>query len=335
VKKKQINAIEVAKLANVSQSTVSRVFTPGAKVSPRTQKRVLEAAQKIGYRPNALARGLITNKTNIIGLVMGNIQNPFYPEILDEFTKSLYEKGYHVLFFHTKNDAITQDEVSQFLEYNVEGVIVTDVLLSSNVVSKLSTHDIPIILFNRYTQDSSCHSVCCDNYSAGMKIGEYLFKQGHQKFTYITGRTNTSTSRDRERGFAEFLLQKGIKPVIEEGDYTYEAGYTVAMRVLKNRNRPDAIFCANDIVALGVIDAAKILGISIPNELSIVGFDDISMASWPPYSLTTWQQPVKEMIEATINMLLNTVDGEATKPQSLLFSGKLLERKSVKLLKNS
>lgn len=89
----------MAKLANVSQSTVSRVFTPGAKVSPRTQKRVLEAAQKIGYRPNALARGLITNKTNIIGLVMGNIQNPFYPEILDEFTKSLYEKGYHVLFF--------------------------------------------------------------------------------------------------------------------------------------------------------------------------------------------------------------------------------------------
>ena len=333
MKKKQSTAIEVAKLANVSQSTVSRVFTPGAKVSPKTQKRVLDAAQKIGYRPNALARGLITNKTNIIGLVMGNIQNPFYPEILDKLTKSLYERGYHVLFFFFFNDEIDQDEISQFLEYNVEGVIMTDVLLSSSVVSRLSTHDIPIVLFNRYTQDSSCHSVCCDNYAAGKKIAEYLFKQGHQKFTYISGRINTSTSRDREKGFVEFLTQKGIKPIVEEGDYTYEAGYNVAKKLLKDSNRPDAIFCANDIMALGVIDAAKNLGISIPNDLSIIGFDDIAMASWPLYSLTTWQQPVNEMIEETINILLNRVEEETAKPKCLFLSGSLIERKSVKILK--
>lgn len=333
MKKKQANATEVARLAGVSQSTVSRVFSPGAKVSEKARHRVMEAANELGYRPNALARGLITNKTNIIGLVMGDIKNPFYPEILDKFTKRLYEKGYHVLVIHTENNKIEQDEIAQFLEYNVEGVIVTDVLLSSNVVSHLSANEIPFILFNRYIQNLSCHCVCCDNYSAGKKIAEYLLQQGHLHFAYIAGHMNTSTSRDRERGFRDVLLQKGIDLVVEEGDFTYEGGYRVASRLLKSNHPPDAIFCANDIMALGVIDGAKSLGVSVPQDVSIVGFDDITMTSWPPYSLTTWKQPVEEMIEETISILLSEINGENEEPVSVFLSGSLIERQSVKFRK--
>lgn len=329
LKKKRVNAMEVARLAGVSQSTVSRVFTPGSNVSENARRRVLKAAKELGYRPNALARGLIMNKTNMIGLVMGDIHNPFYPEILAKFTRGLREKGYHVLFVHAKNDEIQQDEISQFLEYNVEGVIVTDALLSSNVVSNLLKYNIPVILFNRYIKDSSCYFVCCDNYSAGKKIGEYLFKQGHQQFAYIAGHRNTSTSLDRETGFREALNQKGIEPAVEEGEYTYEGGYQAALRLLKGDLPPDAIFCANDIMALGAIDAAKSLGMSVPEDVSIVGFDDIKMASWPPYSLTTWRQPVDEMIEATINILLNKINEEEEEPVSLLLPGTLIERQST------
>ncbi|WP_078412600.1 LacI family DNA-binding transcriptional regulator [Priestia abyssalis] len=334
MKKKQVNAVEVARLAGVSQSTVSRVFAPGPNVSEKARRRVLEAADELGYRPNALARGLIMNKTNMIGLVMRNIHNPFYPEILDKFTKGLRERGYHILFVHTENDEIEQDEISQFLEYNVEGVIVTDALLSSNVVSHLLENHIPVILFNRYIKDSSCHFVCCDNYSAGKKIGEYLLKQGHKRFAYIAGHKNTSTSRDREIGFREILGQQRIEPIIEIGDYTYEGGYQIALRLLKNDNRPEAIFCANDIMALGAIDAAKSLGVSIPEDVSVIGFDDIAMASWPLYSLTTWQQPVDEMIEVTINTLLRVIDGEEESSVSTFLSGTLIERHSASLSKS-
>lgn len=333
LKKKQVNAIEVARLAGVSQSTVSRVFTPGATVSAKTRRRVLETAKELGYRPNALARGLITNKTNIIGLVMRDIQNPFYPEVLEKFTIGLRKRGYHVLFVYVDKDELQQDDISQFLEYNVEGIIVTDALLSSKVVSHFFENDIPVLLFNRYVKDFRGHVVCCDNYPAGKEIGEYLLKQGHRRIAYIAGHTNTSTSRDRERGFREALYQEGIEPIVKVGNYTYEGGYQATLQLLKGENQLDAIFCANDIMALGAIDAVKSLGLTVPKDVSILGFDDITMASWPGYSLTTWKQPTDEMIEASIQILLNEIAGENEGPVSVLLPGKLIKRGSVSLFK--
>ncbi|WP_375088447.1 LacI family DNA-binding transcriptional regulator [Peribacillus sp. RS7] len=330
MKKKSVNAMEVAKLANVSQSTVSRVFTPGSNVSEKTKRKVKEAASTLGYRPNAFARGLIMNKSNMIGLAMKDIQNPFYHEVLGKFSKGLREKGYHVLFVYTENDEIQQEEIAQFLEYNVEGVIVTDAFLSSNVVSHLHENNIPVILFNRYSKDIPCHSVSCDNYTAGRRIGEYLLEQGYSKLAFITGRKNTSTSQDRQRGFCEFLKSKGIDPVIEEGDYTYDGAYEAALKLLTQENRPEVIFGANDITALGAIDAAKTLNLSIPEDIAIVGFDNIQMASWPSYSLTTWEQPVDEMIELTINTLLIEMNQKGSNSKPTLVSGRLIERNTTK-----
>lgn len=334
MKKKPVNAMEVAKLANVSQSTVSRVFTPGSNVSEKTKKKVLEAAQILGYRPNALARGLIMNKTNMVGLAMRDIQNPFYHEVLGKFTKGLREKGYHVLFVYTENDEVQQEEIFQFLEYNVEGIIVTDALLSSKVVSQMHENHIPVILFNRYSQDRSCSSITCDNYSAAKQIAEFLYKQGYRKLAYLTGRKNTSTSQDRQRGFCEFLQAKGISPTIEEGDYTYETAYQAALRLLKRSDRPEAIFAANDITAFGVLDAAKSLDVSVPDDVAVVGFDNIKMAGWPSYELTTWEQPVDEMVEMTIDSLLNEMKNKSAEPVIRHVSGRLIERATTKNSKN-
>lgn len=330
MKKKTVNAMEVARLAKVSQSTVSRVFTPGSNVSEKTKKKVLEVARELGYRPNALARGLITNRTNIVGLAMRDIENPFYHEVLGKFTKRLRERGYHVLFMYTENDEIQQEEITQFLEYNVEGVIVTDAYLSSKVVSQLHENEIPVILFNRYSKDVPCYSVSCDNYAGGQEIAQYLYEQGHQNMVYITGQIETSTNQDRQSGFCDFLREKGLVPRIEEGNFTYEKAYEVTLRLLKSKERPDAIFGANDITALGALDAVKAMGLSVPDDIAIIGFDNIKMASWPAHELTTWEQPVDEMIAVTIDTLLNEMAGNSVKPETKLIPGKLIERSTTR-----
>lgn len=330
MKKKPVNAMEVARLAKVSQSTVSRVFTPGSNVSEKTKKKVLEVAKELGYRPNALARGLIMNKTNIVGLAMRDIENPFYHEVLGKFTKGLREKGYQTLFVYTENDEIQQEEIAQFLEYNVEGVIVTDAYLSSKVVSQLHENQIPVILFNRYSKDIPCYSVSCDNYAAAQQIAKYLYEQGYQKMAYITGRVNTSTSQDRQRGFCDFLQQKGLVPIIEEGDYSYERAYEATMQLLKRGEQPDVIFGANDITALGALHAVKAMKLSVPDDIAIIGFDNIKMSSWPSHELTTWEQPVEEMVSLAINTLVNEMKSKSVKPVTKLVSGKLIERSTTK-----
>lgn len=328
---KNITASDVAKSLGMSQSTVSRVFTPGASVSEETRKKVLQAANELGYRPNALARSLITRKSNIIGIVMGDIRNPFYPEVLSKFSKELSKKGYHVLFVNAENEKLSSEEVNQFLEYNVDGAIVTDASLPSSVASYLKENQIPIVMFNRYNQDSLFHAVSCDNVDGGYQIGRYLIEKGHRKFAFISGTENTSTSKDREKGFRNALVESGYNLITDDGDYTYEGANAAALRLLGSNHPPDAIFCANDIMALGVIDAAKKLGVRIPEDVSIVGFDDISLAEWTAYSLTTWKQPVNEMIEETINLLLNDINQKESnsKPQNKSIQGKLVERSTV------
>ncbi|MFQ3802027.1 LacI family DNA-binding transcriptional regulator [Staphylococcus equorum] len=174
MKKKNVSAELVAKKANVSQSTVSRVFTPGKSVSEETKQKVLKVANELNYKPNALARGLITNKSKLIGLAMKNKQNPFYHEVLALFTQKLKQFGYSVLFVYTENEEIQQEEINQFLEYNVEAIIITDAVLSSDLVKKLKSSNIPVMLFNRYDENLNCNSVSSDNIFCS-KIGSRIF----------------------------------------------------------------------------------------------------------------------------------------------------------------
>lgn len=325
--KKVISAMDVAKLANVSQSTVSRVFTPGASVSEKTRKKVMKVAEELNYQPNALARSLSTNRTNMIGLAMKDIQNPFYHEVLGEFTKRLREKGYSVLFVYTENEEIQQEEINHFLEYNVEAIIVTDALLSSNVVSKLKNNNIPVTLFNRYDKQLECNSVCCDNENAAREIAEYIYKKNLEEIVFITGKINTSTNRDRQRGFIGFFEEKGIDVKVLEGDYTYEKSFNLTKQMLSTGYKPEAIFGANDITALGALDALKVNNISVPAQTIVIGFDDIKMSSWPSYCLSTWVQPIEQMVEETINLLLQ--DSSSNDPKIVKVKGQFIHRKTT------
>ncbi|WP_078380673.1 LacI family DNA-binding transcriptional regulator [Sutcliffiella halmapala] len=331
MEKKKVTALDVARLAGVSQPTVSRVFGSETNVTEKKRRLVLDAAEKLGYQPNAIARGLITNKTQMIGIVMRNVQNPFYPEVLEKFYAKLTKKGYHLLFISSENNQIEEPEIRQLIEYHVEGVIITDALLSSSAEERFIQNDIAVVLFNRYISDANYNAVYCDNFLAGYQIGEYLVEKGHKNLAFISGPPNTSTTVDRKSGFAKALIEGGISDFYtEEGNYTYEGGYQAALRLMNKHKNIDGIFCGNDITAFGAMDAIRSKGLSIPEDISIIGFDDIKMSNWSSYSLTTWKQPVDQMVESTVDVLITHINNDCETPKVNSLKGELIERDTVR-----
>lgn len=324
----QVNSVEVAKLAGVSQSTVSRVFAPNAKgkVSTKTRKKILEAANSLGYYLNALAKGLVTKKTNLIGLLIGTDNPYFHSQIQINLIKKLQEKGYQIIPGVTESNKVKPENIFKFIQYDVDGLIVAGVALSSTIVSILSKYKMPFVLYNQYTEDFPCHFVCCDNYFAGKEIGRYLLDQGHQYFAYISGNNNTQNNIDYQRGFHNALYSKNIKPILKKGDYTFESGYIAALELLTASSPIDAIVCVNSLMALGVIEAIKSSGLSVLDDVSVIGIDDSPTVSWSPYLLTIWRQPIEQMNEVTIDTLLNEVNCKSDALQGVWLRGTIIEK---------
>lgn len=313
-RKTSVSSVEVARLAGVSQAAVSRVFTPGASVSDEMRAKVMAAAKQLGYRPNAIARSLSLQSSHIIGLVMIRFWNPFYARLLQEFTNRLQTLGYWVLVLNVAEDTPLENAIPTALQYQVDGIIVTSATLSSGLAEECARVGTPVVLFNRYSLESSVNAVCCDNVAGGRMVADALLSAGHTRLAYIAGEADSSTNRDREQGFTQRLAERGgTLWARESGDYSYESGYQAALRLLGRQQRPDALFCANDLMAMAAFDAASChLGLRVPEDVSIIGFDDIAMAAWPKYDLTTIHQPVDRMVDATIEVLLQAIQ----QPQS-------------------
>lgn len=327
--KTPINAKDVAKLAGVSQSSVSRVYFEGANVSKKTRQKVLAAAEELGYRPNEFARSLITNRTKIIGLVMKGVNNPFYPQVLTQFTNSFKKLGYSILFVHTNSNEIQAEDVEILLNYNVAGVIITDATMSLDVLENFKVNRIPLVFFNRKLSQSNFYSVCCDNLNAGRVIAQYLINEGLEDAAYISGNENTSTSLERERGFREVLAKNKLSCTKYVSDYTYEGGYETTLSIIKNSTLPSAFFVANDIMALGTLDALRKQEIRVPEQVKVIGFDNIGMSSWPVYQLTTWEQPIEEMVEKTVTYLLSEIAEYTGLADAVEIEGMLIERETA------
>ncbi len=329
---KRVSSVDVARVAKVSQSSVSRVFTPGVPVSDETRARVLAAARKLGYSPDAIARSLIMRHTNIIGIVMADITNPFYPNVLDQFTHRLQANGKQTLLFNSTTGRDVDDTLPLVLQYRVDAIIITSATLSSAMADECARLGTPVILFNRYIPKSKASAICCDNVAGGRMVADLLVNAGHKRIAYVAGRANTSTNVDREKGFAARLRECGVKEWLrEQGEYTHESGYAAARRLLTRADPPDAIFAANDIMAMGVLDAARELGVRVPDELSVIGFDGIPSGAWQAYSLTTIRQPVEEMIDATLELVEARIEKPEAKPVIKMIPGTLVKRNSARV----
>jgi DNA-binding LacI/PurR family transcriptional regulator len=316
----------------VSQSTVSRVFSRDERLSQLTRDRVLKIAGDLGYKPNAIARSLSTQRTQIIGVVASYMTNPFFPVVLQAFTQRLHELGWRVLLFTAGTNEDVDDLLPEVLAYQVDGLIIVTATLSSKMTREVLQRGTPVVLFNRYAPGSGASAVSCANYEGGRLVADTLFDAGHGRLAYIAGRPDTSTNADRQKGFLERLSELHVLDCrVEPGNFTYEGGFAAAHRLLKSRTPPDAIFCANDITALGALDAARKLKVQVPDELSVIGFDDIPMGQWAAYDLTTVRQPVEEMIDASIELLLERVENSKLGSVLKFLPGTLVRRGSARL----
>ena len=330
----KVTSAEVARLAGVSQSAVSRVFTPGASVSAKTMEKVRAAAEELGYRPNVLARSLITGRTRIIGLVVAYLENQFYPMALELLSRALQARGYHILVFMAENSTERVAQVmSELLDYQVDGIITASVAMSNDLTTRCDGAGIPVVMFNRGQDDARLSEVTSDNVNGARRAVEFLIKAGHKRIAHVMGWQGSSTGRDRAEGFKQAMQAAGLQPfAMVDGTYSREKAAAVTRELCQGPERPDAIFVGNDHMAFAVMDTLRHeLGLRVPQDVSVVGYDDVPMAAWPAYGLTTIRQPVNRMVEATVAALLNQIEGGSSAPTKVKINGPLMVRTSARI----
>ncbi|GGE44279.1 LacI family DNA-binding transcriptional regulator [Actibacterium pelagium] len=329
----KVTSAEVAKLAGVSQSAVSRVFTPGASASKKTVDKVKKAAEELGYRPNSLARAMVSGRSRIIGLVVAYLENHFYPEALEKLSNALQERGYHVLVFLAPNTAADIDNVvEEILDYQVDGIIAASVGMSTELSARCQAAGVPMVLFNRSQDGPEMSAVTSDNFAGGRKVAEFLLASGHRKIGYIAGWEGASTQRDREAGFVHKLAEEGVDLHARGvGNFKMEQA-AEATRTMFAQDPPEAVFVANDHMAFAVMDVLRSeLGLKVPEDVSVVSYDDVPTAAWPAYNLTTVRQPANRMVSETVDILLDEIEGEAHGPRRVEIDGPLIIRGSARI----
>ena len=330
---RHVTATDVARLAGVSQSAVSRAFTPGASIADSTRSRVENAARSLGYRPNAIARSLTTRRSRIIGVAAAYLQNHFYPDVIEALSRALQARGYHILLFTAQADRHADPVLEEVLAYRVDGLILASTTLSSALAEGCRAAGVPVLLFNRTSRAAGVSSVTGENARGGRLIAEFLHRAGHRRLAFLAGIENSSTSRDRERGFRAWLAEQGLpEPVREVGLYRFDAAAAAARRLLSRADRPDAIFCANDHMATAVAEVARHeFALRIPRDLSLVGFDDTGPARWPSFSLTSFSQPVAPMVEAAVSAITELAEQPNTPVRQTVIPGELVVRGSARV----
>ncbi|BBU57514.1 LacI family transcriptional regulator [Mameliella alba] len=329
----RVTSIQVARRAGVSQSAVSRVFTPGASVSKATREKVLQAAEELGYRPNVLARAMITGRSRIIGLVVAYLENQFYPEVVERLSVALQKEGYHVLvFMSSPTVGDVQDVMREILDYQVDGIVLASVSMSSVLAARCRDHGIPVVLFNREQDESGMSSVTTDNYQGGRAIAAHFAAAGHQKIGYIAGLEEATTQRDREAGFRDGLEEAGLTLTARElGNFEYAQTRAAALEMFAGRDYPDAVFVCNDHMAFAAMDVIRFkLGLRVPEDVAVAGFDDVPIAAWPAYDLTSFRQSINRMIAQTVKILLRRIEDRETPPERITLDGELKLRGSTR-----
>jgi LacI family transcriptional regulator len=328
-----INSRDVAAAAGVSQSTVSRVLNQSAAVRDETRRRVEAAIERLAYVPNAAARSLITRHTRQLGLVVSNITNGFYPEIIAAITSAALEQGYTVVVGSAGEREGSQTAYLKLLaEQRVDGAILTSTLLGDAPdLARLADSGLPIVLVNRTRADLPLDSVGLDNVEAGRLATGHLVAHGCRRIAFVGGRVDTPTNRDRQAGYRAALAAVKLpvdESLVNDGQYTWASGYERTRDLLAGAAF-DAIVAADDTVALGCLDALADVGLAVPGSVAVVGFDDIAAASLRAISLTTIGTSARQMGEEATTLLLDRIRRrEVGPPRRIVLAPRLIVRHS-------
>lgn len=324
---RRVTLKDLARDLDMSTATVSRAFYEHATIAEETRQTVLTRAAELGYQANLFARSLITRRTKIVGVVAADLTNPFYPEVLTKLTDRLQAIDLNVMLITAGLTTSMDDALKLLLQYQPGVMVLLAATLSSEAAAACLRAETPLIFFNRHPAEDNSVAIVCDNIEGGRAAASHLIGLGHRRLAYVAGRPDVSTTVERWEGFRKVCQERGLDvPLYQEaGTFTYEAGYGAAMRLLRGRNPPKAIFCGNDILAIGFMDAARReFGLDIPRDLSVIGFDDIAMASWPSHALTTIRQPVDQMLDLVVAFVQSPVHKDH--PKVTRIRGTLIER---------
>lgn len=328
---------DIARMAEVSTATVSMILNnKDANISTVTREKVLRIVKENNYIPNTMARSLVTRQTKTIGLVIPDIANPFFPELARGAEDKASEAGYSIIYCNTDDDLEKEEKyINMLAEKMVDGIVFTHSAKRTSGLSPIDRGSIPVILIDRDLDSSNVKGrVLVDNLEGAYKAVRHLIDKGYKKIAFITGALTSTTAKDRLAGYKKALKESGIEynsNYVRAGQYKSEWGLIATKQLLDEGLDFDAVFCGNDLIAISVIKLLKSKSYTIPNDVGIVGFDDIYMASVVEPGLTTIKQPIYEMGYKAVELLIEVLEksGEAAEQKTIILGTELIVRKST------
>lgn len=326
-----VTSYDVARAAGVSQSAVSRCFKPGASVAPAKRDRIMAVARELGYAPNAIAQSLITKRSGLVAVIISNLTNLYYPEVLAELSRRLDARGMRVLLFALQAESDVDAVLAEVWRYRVDGIIAAARLLPAQLAA-IAERGLPLVLYNRLSEGEPVASVCCDSVAGETLLIDRLVAAGHRRFGIISGPADSSVSNERVAAATARLALHGLVPLLAPGQFDHASGRAGLESLLAQADGGlDALVAANDLMAIGAIEAARARGLAVPGDLSVVGFDGVGPAGWDSFRLTTIRQPVQRMTEAAVALLAERIAQPELPPERRLFAGEFLPGASARL----
>ncbi|WP_421703118.1 LacI family DNA-binding transcriptional regulator [Aliiroseovarius sp.] len=320
---RRVTAQMVADAAGVSRSAVSRAFTEGAYLDAEKRLKIQEVATELGYKPNALAAGLQGGRSHLVAIFVGNMRSPYDTAFVRRLVGQLNARSKWPLLIDGGGEQ-AESAVSEVLRYPLDALILRGGSMAEEIVTRCAKVGIPMISSGRLVMAPGVDNVCCHN-AQGMRMAtEELLSRGRNRFALISGPQAFFSSGRRRAGLIETLAERDMTLIGEEtGDYTVEGGYDAARRLFSNA-RPDALLCSNDAMAIGALTAAREMGLSVPGDMSVIGFDDIQMASWPTFNLSTVRNPIDASVDRIMELLERRLE-TPMKPAETVYTDPVLK----------
>ncbi|HEX2913827.1 MAG TPA: LacI family DNA-binding transcriptional regulator [Chloroflexia bacterium] len=324
---------EVAERAGVSTMTVSRVLNESHRVQPETRQRVEQVIKELGYVPNGLARGLSSQKTGILALIVPDVANPFFTKLVRGAENVAWQNGYRAILCNTENDLNREKAyLEDMLAQRVEGVIIAPTSdKSRRHLNMLEQHKVPAVFTDRSVDGLEYDLVEGDNVGGARRLVEHLIRLGHRRIAMINGSLDISTSRDRLKGYRQALEATGISydpGIVIQTSVDQQSGYLATKQLLQLNPRPQALFAVNNLVAVGAVQAVREVGLNVPEDLALVCFDDIDLASIICPFLTVMVQPAETFGTLALQLLLDRIGGRAVKQRHVTLAAELIIRES-------
>ncbi len=324
---------DVARLAGVSTATVSRALNGTGQIAPATRKAIAAAVDQLGYSPNPIARSLVTNTTQTIALLLPDITNPFYAELVRGIQESALSRGHMMLLCTTEGDPQREEEYLTLLRAKrVDGALVDGLVLPPDRIARFVRDGFPIVCLDRDIDSSSIPLVQVDNRLGGRLATEHLLELGHTRIAHVTGAQALGISEERIAGYRDALAAAGVDAdprLLADGEFTEEGGYEATRGLLDSGVPFTAVFAGNDLSAIGAVNAIAGNGLRVPGDVSVVGFDDLHLAAFTSPPLTTIRQPAAEIARRATEILMDLTHGMPVRRMRHLLKPELVIRAST------